>query len=267
MRSVDNARAHRLGRLALVLLASTSGACVITEPPPPMAPDPEQVARAEAGPAPEWVRVGTSLEGRAIESATFGAGPTTVLLLAGIHGNEEAGTPLLEELAERLAADGAALPWMRGKRVVVLPALNPDGLAANRRHNADGVDLNRNFPARNFSGSRRRGDEPLSEPESRALHDLVLELRPHHVLTFHMPVGVIDHDGPAAELAQLASDACGLPVQKLGSRPGSLGSWLGVDLGIPTLTVELPASDHGITRAEAWERYGALLRAAIAYGG
>jgi len=227
---------------------------------------PEEAVAAEAPLAPAWRRAGTSREGRPIEYAVFGDGPTTVLLLAGIHGNEEAGTPLLEELAARFAEYGTGLPWMRGKRVVVVPALNPDGLAANRRYNADGIDLNRNFPARNFADSRRRGEEPLSEPESRALHDLVLELRPHHVLTFHMPVGVIDYDGPARELAQLVSEACGLPVKQLGSRPGSLGSWLGVDLGTPTLTVELPESDHGLTRAEAWERYGELLRVAIAYG-
>lgn len=226
---------------------------------------PEEAAPAEASYTPDWQRAGTSLEGRPIEYAVFGDGPTTVMLIAGIHGDEEAGTPLLEELARRFAEYGSGLPWMRGKSVVVLPALNPDGLAADRRHNANGVDLNRNFPARNFEGSRRRGEEPLTEPESRALHDLVLELRPHHVLTFHMPVGVIDYDGPAGALAQQVSEESGLPVKQLGSRPGSLGSWLGVDLEIPTLTVELPASDHGITRAEAWERYAGLLRVAIAY--
>ncbi len=260
-RTARSARTLRAVLLAFALAGSAS--CIATEPLPPMR---EEATPVEASSTPDWQRAGTSREGRPIEYAVFGEGPVTVLLLAGIHGNEEAGTPLLEELAARFAAYGVGLPWMRGKRVVVLPALNPDGLAANRRYNADGIDLNRNFPARNFADSRRRGDEPLSEPESRALHDLVLELRPHHVLTFHMPVGVIDYDGPAGELAQRVSETCGLPVKQLGSRPGSLGSWLGVDLAIPTLTVELPASAHGITRAEAWERYGQLLRVAIAYG-
>ena len=34
--------------------------------------------------------------------------------------------------------------------VVITPVANPDGFAENVRHNANGVDLNRNFPASNF---------------------------------------------------------------------------------------------------------------------
>ena len=36
---------------------------------------------------------------------------------------------------------------LAGKQVVLVPATNPDGLAANQRVNAHGVDVNRNFDA------------------------------------------------------------------------------------------------------------------------
>ena len=58
---------------------------------------------------------------------------------------------------------------LAGRRVVLLPVINPDGMANGSRFNARGIDLNRNFPAENFSGTARHGTRPLCEPESRAI--------------------------------------------------------------------------------------------------
>jgi len=226
----------------------------------------EREAAADSA-SPSVIRrvAGSSVEGREIPYSVHGSGSVTVLLLAGIHGNEAAGTPLLERLEEELEA-GRCADWLADRRLVVVPRANPDGLTSRRRHNARGVDLNRNFPSRNFSGRERHGAAPLSEPESRALHELVLRFDPDRALSFHMPVGIIDYDGPAEALARAVGAAGPLPVQRLGSRPGSLGSWFGVDLGRPILTVEQPGSDRVLDADELWERYAPMLRAAILFG-
>lgn len=84
------------------------------------------------------------------------------------------------------------------------------------------------------------------------------------IVSLHQPIACIDYDGPpeAAELAGRMSKACGLPVKKLGLRPGSLGAWFGEGLGRPILTVELPG-DAAPDPDRLWETYGAALTALI----
>lgn len=262
--------------LLLALALTVTLAC---STPAPAAPTPSSAnspgisgpggsdpARRDLAPdAISWHSAGSSVEGRPIEYAEFGSGPATLLLLATIHGDEAAGTPLTHELARRLASRPH---WLSGARVVLVPVANPDGLASSRRRNAHGIDLNRNFPSANWRG-RTPHAEPLSEPESRALATLIERYDPDVVLSLHQPVTVIDYDGPAAELAAEVSAACSveaaLPVRRLGARPGSLGSWVGVDRGVPILTVELARSDDLLSPAQLWERYGAMLVRAITF--
>lgn len=231
-----------------ILVAAFAGACATTPP------------EDHAGPAGRQAVAGRSVQGREIETVTFGGGAETVLIIATIHGNEAAGTPLLHELAGRLASDPALAT---GCTVVLVPVANPDGLAASTRGNARGVDLNRNFPAGNFAGGARHGGSPLSEPESRTLHDLILALGPARVVSLHQPLACVDHDGPAAALAGAMAAVSPLPARRLGSRPGSLGSWVGVTLGIPIITLELHAEDSGRSGPALWDLYGEALLAAI----
>ena len=73
-----------------------------------------------------------------------GPGPT-VYLSAGIHGDEPAGPLALLELI-REGAFGPEGHW------ILCPALNPTGLAAGTRENAEGEDLNRDYWARKNPG-------------------------------------------------------------------------------------------------------------------
>lgn len=205
---------------------------------------------------------GRSVQGRPLESWSFGSGDEVVLLLATIHGDEAAGTPLLEELVGAFErGDPEVWEALGARRAVLVPVVNPDGLAADTRWNERRVDLNRNFPAENRIERARTGEAPLSEPESAALAALIEELAPARVLSIHQPVGCVDYDGPAADLAAAVGAACGLPVERLGARPGSLGSWVGVDRATPILTLELPRRPAGEDVAAHWARYGpALLR-------
>ncbi|MCZ6836622.1 MAG: DUF2817 domain-containing protein [Planctomycetota bacterium] len=208
---------------------------------------------------------GYSVEGRPIERWSFGTGDEYVLIIASIHGDEAAGTPLLHRFARHLAANPETLEGLG--RVVLVPQVNPDGVADKRRHNSQGVDLNRNFPTSNFQSRQRHGDEPLSQPESRALYDLIQREKPRRVISIHQPVGCIDYDGPerARGLAIAMSEASDLPVQKLGARPGSLGSYVGLELGIPIITLELPSQASRWGEERLWDEYGEMLITSIQF--
>ncbi|MHC4973884.1 MAG: M14 family zinc carboxypeptidase [Planctomycetota bacterium] len=212
-------------------------------------------AASRAQPAPEPIVAGHSREGRPIEVRVLGDGMRSVLILATIHGNEPAGTPLLRRLAENLATRPDLL---EGRRVILVPVANPDGYARGTRRNAKGVDINRNFKTANS-----RGGAPLSEPESRALVGLLERYRPAVVVTIHQPLNCVDYDGPAGDLAKAMAAAGGLSVRKLGAKPGSLGSYVGLELGLPIVTVELPRGASRLTNDELWRRYGDMLLVAV----
>ena len=85
-------------------------------------------------------------------------------------------------------------------------------------------------------------------------------------MTFHQPLECLDYDG---EGAQVIAEAMGiftdLPVKRLGGRPGSLGSYFGIDRGIPCITFELPKNARDMNGQELWDRYGQATLAAVVY--
>ncbi|MEU4441897.1 M14 family zinc carboxypeptidase [Actinosynnema sp. NPDC050801] len=93
---------------------------------------------------------------------------------ANIHGDEWEGTDgalrVLEDLA--FASDPATLELLRRHRVHVNLTANPDGRVAGTRANARGFDLNRDFAT-------------SSQPESRAMRDVVKRIQPLLVLDEH----------------------------------------------------------------------------------
>jgi len=219
--------------------------------------------------------VGHSAEGRDITCTILGDGPQTTFVLAAIHGDEPAGVVLVRLLAEYL---GDRPDLLQGHRVVLLDVANPDGMLYDSRLNANGVDLNRNFPASNRIDSAMFGTEPCSEPETRAIKDIILNYHVGRVVSIHqltdngpqalsnrVPKGCIDYDGPAKALAEHMARYCDLPVERIGAAPGSLGSYAGLTLGIACITVELPLDAHLLDGASLWKRYGRALIAAIVH--
>ena len=154
---------------------------------------------------------------------------------------------------------------LAGRQVVLVPAANPDGLAANQRVNAHGVDVNRNFDAANRVAVKTNGPRAMSEPESQYIAELIRHYRPARIVSVHQPLACVDYDGPGSELAAAVSKACGLPIRKLGALPGSLGSYAGLERQIACVTVELPKTATVVGAAELWRLYGQALMVAVTY--
>lgn len=208
-----------------------------------------------------WRTVGSSVEGRPLIARTVGYGPRRVLWIGGIHGNEREGALATEELPHAVFDRGLD----DAVTLTILQDANPDGSAASRRENKNGVDLNRNFPALNFDRARSKfGETPLSQPEARGVHDLILSLDPHLVIVAHSWRGkhFINFDGPAEALAKQFAKTSGYPLVRSGDfadTPGSLGSWVGRDLQKAILTIEWL---HGKSQEAAWrETKEAILQA------
>jgi protein MpaA len=206
--------------------------------------------------------VGTSVRRLPILFFVLGQGPDVTFILATIHGNEPAGTPLVRRLVKYLQQQPHL---MEGRRIVLLAVANPDGMAHRSRFNANGVDLNRNFPSANRVNDRQSGLTPLSEPEARVIKQLIDQYSPDRIISIHQPLTCIDYDGPGTTLAVRMAQYCDLPVKKLGAQPGSLGSYAGIELGIPIITLEMRQNDSGLDSSTLWQRYGRALVAAIIY--
>jgi murein peptide amidase A len=244
----------------------------VAPPPPPLRQHQQQEGALLSVPAaPEEFPLGQSVRGQTISMTVLRAGPTAaddardgVLVIGGVHGNEPTGV----DVARALLAELTATPHLAGGRTVaVLVNANPDGYASGTRANANGVDVNRNFPAANFKRSWRRGGgrEPASEPETRAVLAAIERVRPALIISIHaMDSGrqCNNYDGPAEAVARLMHRHNGYPATPtIGyPTPGSLGSYAGIDQQIPTITLELP---RGLSGARAWTDNRAALLAAI----
>jgi protein MpaA len=182
--------------------------------------------------------------------------------MATIHGNEAVGTPLVRRLGAHLREHPDLL---EGRTAVLLAVANPDGMARSIRYNARGVDLNRNFEAANRVTDEHSGKTALSEPESRIIRELIERYKPDRIVSIHQPLACIDYDGPAEALANHIAQYCNLPVKKVGAKPGSLGSYAGVTLGIPIITFEMLPADSKLDAQTLWDRYGKALIAAVVF--
>jgi murein peptide amidase A len=193
-----------------------------------------------------------------------------VLVIGAIHGDELSSASVALQwirLASQAPADTPQSVHWR-----FIPALNPDGLFGKppRRVNAHGVDLNRNFPTPNWERDakiywekrthkdprRYPGPKPLSEPESKFMHDEMQAFKPNLIVSIHAPYGVLDFDGPSVPPSRLGR----LYLDQVGIFPGSLGNYGGVHKGVPVVTIELPNSMRTPLDSEMRQMWLDLLR-------
>lgn len=168
-----------------------------------------------------------------------------VLVFGTIHGDEGAAGSLARDWVHRLKDLEPRSEWR------ILPILNPDGLEKRTRTNANGVDLNRNFPTNDWfdsaqkfwrkKGARARrfpGNAGGSEKETQCIIKHIEDFKPDFIISIHTPYGVLDFDGP-----NVVKPASILPWRRLGHMPGSLGRYMWKDNEVPVLTIELKGGE------------------------
>ena len=217
--------------------------------------------------------IGKSVEGRDINSYTYGDGSTTLVFVGGIHGGYEWNSVVLAyTFMDYLDANPEVIP--EGLRVAIIPSANPDGVykvigkegrftaldvpegvaQEPGRFNANGVDLNRNFdckwkPTATWRGSVvSAGTEPFSEPEAAAIRNFVLANNPNAVVFWHSQANAVYASEcekgilPATlQLMNTYAKAAGYPAVDTFDAyevTGDAEGWL-ASINIPAITVEL----------------------------
>jgi len=214
--------------------------------------------------------IGTSVEGRSITAHTFGTGETNLLFVGGVHGGYEANSVrLADTMIGHLHANADLIP--SNLTVHIIPVLNPDGYALpttasdqNRRFNANGVDLNRNFDCKWAPESSWRGQTvsagtaPFSEPEAAALRDYVLATSPEASIFWHSVAnnvyasecenGILPDTLALMNVYADAGNYGKVPQFDAYPITGDVEGWL-ASIGIPAITVELETRN-----SIEWER-------------
>jgi murein peptide amidase A len=168
-------------------------------------------AEPVAGSAGEQQLIGRSTQGRPIRAVQIGdpAGARVALVVGVIHGDERAGLRIVRAIKRHASAEANSVT---GTQLWAIQTVNPDGLRAQTRKNARGVDLNRNFPYRwrgdvPHSNRYYPGPRPASEPETRAVMSLAERIQPDLSIWYHQPWGAVlackGRPPTAAEYAKL----------------------------------------------------------------
>ncbi|MEN9405670.1 MAG: hypothetical protein RLY47_629 [Candidatus Parcubacteria bacterium] len=243
--------------------------------------------------APESVVIGTSVQGRSIEATSYGTGDTHLLFVGGIHGGYEWNSVLLaHQMMDYLVANPGVIP--ANVTVTVIPSANPDGVFkiigkegrftqtdvpvgddSLGRFNANGVDLNRNFDCKWKSESMWRGNvvsagtSAFSEPEARAIRDVVTKNKPVAAIFLHSQsnavyaseceAGILPETRVLMDTYALAAGYPSVDVFDSYEITGDAEGWL-ASIGVPAITVEL--STHETTE---WDKNLAGLKAILTH--
>jgi len=191
-----------------------------------------------------------SAEGRPIyhyDKPAAAPGAKKVLVFSLIHGDETPAGTVGRYWMERLEGIDPRNSWR------VVPVLNPDGVKYKTRTNANKIDINRNFPTKDWStgaienwkrttkSNPRRfpGTEAASEPETKCALFHIQDFQPDFIVSVHTPLKVLDFDGPKVSPPPKFDY---LPWKSLGNYPGSLGRYMWLERKTPVLTMELKES-------------------------
>ncbi len=190
---------------------------------------------------PEWVKTSTGRH-LSLYQNLHRHDVKPFLFIGGVHGDEPEGVRLAEEFLIWLNkhSEESDHPW------ILIPCLNPDGYSQNQRTNANGVDLNRNFPALDWKKSENKdryfsGLEPASEIEIQATVQLVEKYKPRAIFHFHSWKPCVVYTGKSgAKLAKLLTIGNGYESREdIGyPTPGSLGQWGWLNCQTPVICIE-----------------------------
>ena len=178
-----------------------------------------------------------------------------ILIIGGIHGDEPEGVHLAEATLDWLKSHETNVHW------VLIPCLNPDGYKSHSRTNSNGVDLNRNYPAKSWSPEFKNkrynpGPHGGSEPEITALTKLIHSIHPRLIIHYHSWNPCIVCTGsPARPYAKILSESSSYEiVDTIGyDTPGSLSQYAWHDHQIPVICIE---ETEGVSKEQVWKNLG-----------
>jgi hypothetical protein len=213
---------------------------------------------------------GYSEQGRALSAWIFGSGSKTILYTGAIHGDEQSTRLLMNAWINELEVNARSIP--SGVRIVVVPSINPDGIAANTRANSRNVDLNRNFDVSDWQedvvtpGNQPwpggGGSEPHSEAETKAIANYTASLQPYLTMSYHSVASyaIGNGCGNSAALAAKYSSLTGYTnMTGVGGAfsyeiTGTYDDWICEKLGRQSVLIELGSSSY----SEFSRNYAAL---------
>jgi protein MpaA len=236
-----------------------------------------------------WNHVRNSVESRPLIWKVFGeekTGNNVTMILCGVHGDEITPIKFCFDILKDLIDNPLD---MKDQTLVLVPLVNPDSFLKEMptRTNANGVDVNRNLPTKDWDrealstwknryGSNPRrypGKKSLSEPETLFQVNLIKRYQPHKIISVHAPLTLLDYDGPRLAgkttislgeklLKTMSKKAYNYKIRNYPFFPGSLGNYAGSERNIPTYTLELPNSDPARSQ-EFWDVFRDAIRDAI----
>ncbi|MBV1894274.1 MAG: DUF2817 domain-containing protein [Ilumatobacteraceae bacterium] len=198
---------------------STTSTSTTTIPPIPAVPGALDLAS-------DFVGLGFSAEGRPIFANRHGTpGGRRVLVIGVIHGDEDDGLAIVNNLSTQPVPDGVEL-WL-------VESMNPDGQANLDRHNGNSVDLNRNFPYKwgpigEPGNGQYAGTGPASEPETQAIVNLISQLQPDIAIWYHQDLFVVNPaSGREGRVRARYAELAGLPMGQItgGTYTGIAATW------------------------------------------
>jgi len=174
-----------------------------------------------------------------------------IAIIGSMHGDEPQGQYIINSLIEYLYKN---LQLVDNKQILLIPAANPDGLSKKTRGNANRVDLNRNFPTKNWQAKKIRdqyfpGDYPGSEVETNILLKYIQDFAPDVIINIHSPLRVIDFAGKKGiEAANMIAKFNNYPTtSNIGyPTPGSFGTYFAEERNITTITLETSQSSNEV---------------------
>jgi hypothetical protein len=193
---------------------------------------------------PEWNRtaLGTPIALHACRPLHELLDQRPIVVVGGVHGDEPEGVRLAQDTLAWLnqSAFQVRAPW------IVVPCLNADGFARNSRVNSRGVDLNRNYPSRDWSNrcDKERyfpGLFPGSESEVQGMVALLQAFRPRLVIHCHswQPCVVATGANAQTDAERLGRSSGYRVVEEIGyPTPGSLSRYGWHDNQIPIICIE-----------------------------
>ncbi len=219
-------------------------------------PEPGKTEMPENRLSVREIKTGNSVKGADITAFETGdENGAVIMFLSGIRGDEEHVTPVAKRLVNFLKEN----PDMaKGRKIVVIPDINPDSKQKKTKLNANNVYIGHDF------------NSPSPQPETRAVIKAINKYKPARIISIReLKRPCIDYDGKKAKkVAKYIAKAGKFKVRKLGTSSGSLGDFAGNKLKIPVITISISGRNNKKADTDKlWEKCKDSFIAAIDYPG